>query len=149
MDGRRTSELTRVPRTVPRIERQPHPLPDGWAWAVGAGWPLLLVTMTAVAPAPADPNAVPTLLDSALFLAMIVGLVGTVVTAIGHQSKALVWSTGLGVLWVATTVACPISGHHDTVGWQWFVEFEAASGLLLLSLVGLRVLRGPRSAPLN
>ena len=25
--------------TLPRIERQPHPLPDGWAWA-GAGWPL-------------------------------------------------------------------------------------------------------------
>ena len=143
MDGRRASELRRVPRTVPRIERQPHPLPDGWAWVVGAGWPLLLVTMTAVAPQPPDPNAVPSLLDSAMFLAMIVGLVGTVVTAIGHQSKALLWSTGLGVLWVATTVACPISGHHDTVGWQWFVELGASSGLLLLSLVGLRLLRAP------
>ena len=147
MDGRRASELRRVPRTVHRIERQPHPLPDGWAWAVGAGWPVLLVTMTAVAPEPADPNAIPTVLDSALFLALIVGLVGTVVSAISHQSKALVWSTGLGVLWVATAVACPVSGHHDAVGWQWSVELAASSSLLLLSLVGLRVLRTPLLRP--
>ena len=114
---------------------------------MGAGWPVLLVTMMAVAPEPADPNAVPTVLDSALFLAMIVGLVGTVVTAINHQSKALVWSTGLGVLWVATTVACPVSGHHDAVGWQWYAELAASSSLLLLSLVGLRVLRTPSLRP--
>jgi hypothetical protein len=147
MDGRRVSELRRVPRTVPRIERQPHPLPGAWAWAVGAGWPLLLFTMMAVAPEPADPNAVPTFLDSAMLLTLIVGLFGTVVTAVSRQSKALLWSTGLGLAWVTTTVACPVSGHHDAVSWQWYVELTASTSLLLLSLVGLRVLRAPLLRP--
>ena len=143
MDGRRVSELRRVPRTVPRIERQPHPLPSAWAWAVGAGWPLLLVAMTAVAPEPADPNAVPTALDSAMLLALIVGLLGTIAAAVSRQSKALLWSTGLGLAWVTTTVLCPVSGHHDAVGWQWYVDLVASSSLLLLSLIGLRILRAP------
>ena len=143
MDGRRASVLGRVPRAVPRIERQPHPLPCAWAWAVGAGWPLLWVAMTAVAPEPANPNAVPTLVDTAVFFALIAGLFGTIVAAVARQSRAVVWSTGLGLVWVATTVACPVSGHHDTVAWQWYVELVASSSLLLLSLVGLRVLRGP------
>jgi hypothetical protein len=70
MDGRRLSELTRVPDAVPRVRRQPRPLPRSWALAVGAGWPLLLIAMTALAPEPADPNAVPTFVDSALFVAV-------------------------------------------------------------------------------
>jgi hypothetical protein len=118
MDGRRVSELRRLPHAVPRLRRQPRPLPRSWALAVGAGWPLLLVVMTTLAPEPVDPNAVPTLVDSAVFVAVMVGLFGTTVAAVARQSKALVWSTGLGVVWVATTIACPLSGHHDAVGWQ-------------------------------
>jgi len=97
MDGRRVSELTRLPDAVPRLRREPRPLPRSWAAAVGAGWPLLLVVMTAVAPEPADPNAVPTFVDSAVFLVVMVGLFGTIVAAVARQSKALVWSTGLGL----------------------------------------------------
>jgi hypothetical protein len=141
MDGRRASELTRVPPAVPRLRRQPAPLPRSWAWAVGASWPLLLVVMTAIAPEPADPNAVPTLVDSAVFLALMVGLLGTIVAAVARQSKALAWPTGVGTVWVATVIACPLSGHHDTVGWQWYAELTSSSSLLLLSLTGVVVLR--------
>ena len=144
MDGRRLSELTRLPGTVPRVRRVPRPLPRSWALAVGAGWPLLLVVMTALAPAPADPNAVSTFVDSAVFLAVMVGLVGTIVAAVARQSMALVWSAALGVVSVATTIACPLSGHHDAVGWQWFAELVSSSGLLVLSLLGIRLLLRPR-----
>jgi hypothetical protein len=144
MDGRRVSELTRLPDTVPRLRRQPRPLPRSWALAVGAGWPLLFVVMTALATEPADPNAVPTLVDSAGFLAIMVGLSGTIVAAVARQSKALVWSTGLGVVWVVTTIACPLSGHHDAVGWQWYAELASSSSLLVLSLIGIRLLLRPR-----
>jgi hypothetical protein len=144
MDGRRVSELTRLPHAVPRLRRLPRPLPRSWAFAVGAGWPLLLVVMTALAPEPADPNAVPTLVDSAVFVATMVGLFGTIGAAVARQSKALVWSTGLGVVWVATTIACPLSGHHDTVGWQWYTELASSSGLLLFSLTGIGLLLRPR-----
>ena len=147
MDGRRASELTRSRLKVPRIERQPRQLPCGWAWAVGVGWPLLLVAMTAVAPEPADPNAVPTIVDSAVSLALIVGLFGTIVAAVARRSQALVWSTGLGLVWVATTLACPVSGHHDAVGWQWYVDLASSSSLLLLSLIGIGVLRTPHLRP--
>ena len=85
MDGRRLSELTRLPGAVPRLRRQPRPLPRSWALAVGAGWPLLLVVMTALAPEPADPNAVPTFVDSAVFLAVMVGMLGTIVAAVARQ----------------------------------------------------------------
>ena len=37
MDGRRLSELTRLPDAVPRVRSQPRPLPRSWALAVGAG----------------------------------------------------------------------------------------------------------------
>ena len=97
MDGRRLSELTRLPAGVPRVRRQPRPLPRSWAMAVGAGRPLLLVAMTALAPAPADPNAVPTLVDSTVFLAVMVGVCGTIVAAVARHQEALVWTSGLGV----------------------------------------------------
>jgi hypothetical protein len=147
MDGRRASELTRRRHAVPRLRRQPRPLPRSWAWAVGAGWPLLLVVMTAIAPEPADPNAVPTLVDSAAFMAFMIGLFGTIAAAVARHSRALVWSTGLGAVWVATTIACPLSGHHDTVGWQWYTELTSSSSLLLLSLTGILVLRTPSPRP--
>jgi hypothetical protein len=144
MDGRRVSELTRRPHAVPRLRRQPRPLPRSWALAVGAGWPLLLVVMTALAPEPADPNAVPTLVDSAVLVAVMAGLFGTIAAAVARQSKALVWSTGLGVVWVATTIACPLTGHHDAVGWQWYTELASSSSLLLFSLTGIGLLLRPR-----
>jgi hypothetical protein len=100
--------------------------------------------MTALAPEPADPNAVPTFVDSAVFLAVMVGMFGTVVAAVARQQKALVWSTGLGVVWVATTITCPLSGHHDAVGWQWYADLVSSSSLLLLSLIGIRQLLRPR-----
>ena len=144
MDGRRVSELTRLPDGVPRVRRVPRPLPRSWGLAVGAGWPLLLVVMTALAPAPVDPNAVPAFVDSAVFVAVIVGVLGTVVAAVARQPRALVWSTGLGVVWVAATIACPLSGHHDAVGWQWYAELVSSSSLLLVSLIGIRLLLRPR-----
>jgi hypothetical protein len=147
MDGRPVSELTRRRRAVPRLRRQPGPLPRSWAWAAGVGWPLLLVVMTVAAPEPADPNAVPTLVDSAASLALMVGLFGTIAAAVIRQAKALVWSTGLGVVWVTTTIACPLSGHHDTMGWQWYTELTSSSSLLLLSLTGILVLRTPSLLP--
>ena len=100
--------------------------------------------MTALAPEPADPSAVPTFVDSALLLAVMVGVCGTVVAAVARQQKAVVWSTGLGVVWVATTIACPLSGHHDAVGWQWYAELVSSSSLLVLSLIGIRLLLRPR-----
>jgi hypothetical protein len=141
MDGRRASELTRLPDGLPRIRRQPRPLPRSWALALGAGWPLVFFVLMSLAPPPADPNAVPSLLDSAVFLAVMVGLFGTIVAAIARRSTALVWSPGLAVVWAATTIACPLSGHHDAVGWQWYAELASSGSLLLLSLIGIGLLR--------
>jgi hypothetical protein len=100
--------------------------------------------MTALAPEPADQNAVPTLVDSAVFVAVMVGLFGTIAASVARQSKALGWSTGLGAVWLATTIACPLSGHHDAVGWQWYAELASSSSLLLFSLTGIGLLLRPR-----
>jgi hypothetical protein len=104
-------------------------------------WPLLFVLMVAIAPEPADPEAVPSLLDSLVFLGFIIGLVGTTAAAFTRHASALLWSIGLGVLWVATAIACPVSGHHDAAGWQWRLELVLSGALLALSVVGWRRLR--------
>jgi hypothetical protein len=36
-------------------------------------------------------------------------------------------------------IACPLSGHHDTAGWQWYAELVSSSSLLVLSLIGIRL----------
>ena len=144
MDGRRAREVAVSPRALPRISRRrmpPRPLPTAWAWAVGAGWPLVVVVMSLLAPEPTDPQAVPSALDSLVLSAVVVGLVGTVAAAVARQYKALIWSIALGLVWVATTVACPVSGHHGEVGWQWRADLVTSSGLLVLSVVGARRLR--------
>jgi hypothetical protein len=42
---------------------------------------------------------------------------------------------------VATVLTCPLSGHHDAVGWSWSIELMASSALLAFSIVGARLLR--------
>jgi hypothetical protein len=141
VDGRRRSQITHPPESLPRIPRRP-PAPDelsrGWAILVGAGWPLIAVWQIATAPEAANPEAVPSLLDTAVFLAVMTGLVGTIGAAFGRQPRALIWSIGLGVVWVATVITCPLSGHHDAVGWSWSTELAASGALLAASLVGTR-----------
>jgi hypothetical protein len=142
MDGRQAREITLPPAALPRIRRRPvSTLPVGLAVLVGAGWPALMVLALAFAPPAADPDAVPTLLDSVVSLAVIVGMAGTIASAVGRRPRALLWSIGLGLIWVATTITCPLSGHHDTVGWQWYTDLAASSTLLVASVVGARRLR--------
>src|SRR5262249_562808 len=142
VDGRRASEITRLPAGLLPIERcQPRRLPLAWALAVGTAWPLLFLVMVAITPAPADPNAVPTPVDALVSLAVMTGLLGPGIAGAVRRPEALIWSTCLGVIWVATTIACPLTGHHDAVGWPWRFELTASGSLLLLSLVGVRVLR--------
>jgi hypothetical protein len=142
MDGRQAREVTLPPAALPRIRRRPAAeLPRWLAVVVGAGWPALMVMALAFAPAAADPDAVPTLLDSVVSLAVLAGMAGTIASAVGRRPQALLWSAGLGLVWVATTITCPLSGHHDTVGWQWYTDLAASSTLLLVSLVGARRLR--------
>jgi hypothetical protein len=142
VDGRRANALRRLPPSLPRVERTgPTPLPGAWALAVGAAWPVHFVAMVALAPEPADPNAVPSLVESLAFMAVMVGMTAIAAAAVARRSSALVWSLGVGFVWVLTTIACPLSGHHDGTGWQWGVELASSISLLLLSAVGLRVLR--------
>jgi hypothetical protein len=73
-----------------------------------------------------------------VFTAFVVGLVGTVAAAFNRHPTALLWSIGLGALWVGTAIACPASGHHDFAGWQWRLELTLSAGFLLLSFLGWR-----------
>lgn len=142
MDGHRAREVTLESKALaPVRRREPLPVPGWLAAVVGVGWPLVVMLMPALAAAPADPEAVPSLLDAAVFAAVVVGLAGTVAAALARHARALMWSTGLGLVWVATTITCPLSGHHDTLGWQWQVDLASSGSLLLISLIGARWLR--------
>ena len=139
---------TRLPRRWLGPRRQPRPLPRSWAWTVGAGWPLLFVVMTAVAVEPADPNAVPTLVDSAVFVALMVGLFGTI-AARGHPP-----SKGVGVVngpggRVGGDNGSNARSRATTTPWagSGTPSGTSSSTLLLLSLTGILVLRTPSLPP--
>jgi hypothetical protein len=142
VDGSRVTDVTRPPETLPVIPRRTEPrLPRSLAIVIGAGWPLLLIVATALAPEAADPEAVPGLIDMVVTMAVMLGLLGTISAAVSRHPSALLWSAGLGLVWVAMAITCPLSGHHDAVGWQWYGDLAASSGLLLVSLIGLGRLR--------
>ena len=66
---------------------------------------------------------------------MVVGLAGR--RPLGAWASAAAGATML-----AGAIACPISGHHESVGLWWFYELAGAAGLIALSLRAI-----PRRAP--
>ena len=109
-------------------------LSRGWAFGLPIAWAVIFSSAAAVEPPPAHPNApeplIGVLLGMALFSAwtvMVVGLAGR--RAIGAWG-----SLAAGGTFLAAAIACPVSGHHSSVGLWWFYELAGAATLIALSL---------------
>jgi hypothetical protein len=148
MDGRHARLRERpAPGEVPVVatpaEAPPataRRLTTAWAAVLGVGWPLALMIGVALEPAPADPDApVPIVIELASF-ALFVALVTTAVTAARRHPLAAWAGIATGLLAMAFSVMCPVSGHH-AFGLWWVAQLGVVVAMLGASVAAL----GPRS----
>jgi len=112
-------------------------LTRGWSLGLVLAWAFIFATSVAVEPPPAHPNApepvAAMLLGTALMGAWTLMAVGLLAR---HPMGAKA-SFGAGVLFLAGAIACPVTGHHQSIGIWWFYELAGAAGLMALSLLAL------------
>ena len=121
----------------PRLSR-------GWCMGLLLAWAFVFSTAVAVEPPPAHPNApepfAAVLLGTALLGAWALMGVGLLAR---HPAGAKA-SFVAGGLFLAGAIACPVTGHHQSIGLWWFYELAGAATLMALSLLALPGRRGHR-----
>lgn len=112
-------------------------LSRGWCTGLLVAWAFVFSTAAAVEPPPAHPNApepfAAVLLATALLGAWALMGVGLLAR---HPTGAKA-SFVAGALFLAGAIACPVTGHHQSVGLWWFYELAGAATLMALSLLAL------------
>jgi hypothetical protein len=112
-------------------------LSRGWCMGLLLAWAFIFSTAVAIEPPPAHPNA-PEPLAAVLLSTVLLGawaLMGVGLLA-RHPSGAKA-SFVAGTLFLAAAIACPVTGHHSSIGLWWFYELAGAATLMALSLLAL------------
>ena len=127
--------------TIPRLSlrsRLLEPITGRWA-AIGAiAWVLLVGIGIAVEPPPTNPDAVDPWFLDALGTVLLAAVVGAFAGFWLRRRWSLAASVVASGLLVASTLACPASGHHTQVGAWWVVQLGCGLGLVATSILGLR-----------
>lgn len=109
-------------------------IPGRWAIGVAVAWYALYAI--AVLVEPETHHEVPVIgvvLGAALLAAMVVTAAGLLV---GQRWGLVASLAGAGLL-VASSVACPTTGHH-TIGTWWFVQMACSLALVGISVTALK-----------
>jgi hypothetical protein len=115
-----------------------EPISGRWA-AIGAiAWVVLVGIGIAVEPPPTNPNAVDPWFLDALGTILLAAVVGAFAGFWLRRRWSLAASLLAAGLLVASTLACPASGHHTQVGGWWVVQLGCGLGLVATSILGLR-----------
>jgi hypothetical protein len=144
MDGRRARLIDARRDSVRVIPRAPqarvHPTEErlrvGWALALGLGWPLTFVVGAALEPAPAEPEAAVPLVVALSALLFLAALAGTVLAAAIRHPLAAPMGVVAGVVSLAFSVACPVSGHH-ALGLWWVAQLGTTAAMLGVCVAAL------------
>jgi hypothetical protein len=127
--------------TIPRASLGSRLLePITWRWAaIGAvAWVVLVGIGIAVEPPPANPDAIDPWFVDALGTILLAAVVGAFAGFWMRRRWSLAASLAASGLLVASTLACPASGHHTQVGAWWVVQLGCGLGLVATSILGLR-----------
>jgi hypothetical protein len=122
----------------PLEARLREPIARWWAVTAGVAWPLLLTIGVAVEPPPANPDAVDPWFVSALSAVLLAAMLATVAGLSLRRRWGMAASLAAAGMLVASTVLCPVSGHHAGVGAWWVVQLGCGLGLVAVSALGLR-----------
>jgi hypothetical protein len=134
--GNRPAAVT-VPH-APLWSRMLEPITGRWA-AIGAvAWVVLVGIGIAVEPPPTNPNAVDPWFLDALGTILLAAMVGAFAGFWLRRRWSLAASLFASGLLVASTLACPVSGHHTQVGAWWVIQLGCGLGLVATSILGLR-----------
>ena len=115
-----------------------EPISGRWA-AIGAtAWVLLVGIGIAIEPPPTNPNAVDPWFLDALGTILLAAVVGAFAGFWLRRRWSLAASLMASGLLVASTLACPVFGHHSQVGAWWVVQLGCGLGLVATSILGLR-----------
>jgi hypothetical protein len=147
MDGRRARLVDRpvldnLPTVTTSAAAEPthhteRRLTTGWAAILGVGWPVALMIGFALEPTPAHPHApVPLLVELGSHV-LVVALLATAVTAARRHPVAAVMGVVTGLVAVAFSVTCPVSGHHGFGLW-WVAQLAVMLTMLATSVAALR-----------
>ena len=119
-------------------------LTRGWAIGLLVAWAFIFSTAAAVEPPPAHPNApeplAGVLLGTALFAAWAFMGVGLLARHVNGAKASFVAAS----VFLAGAIACPVTGHHASIGLWWFYELAGAATLMALSLLALPKRQGDR-----
>jgi hypothetical protein len=140
MDGQRARLVSTLDR-IPTIGKAPAPgvpalLKPVWAWVLGLGWPLMIVVAPALEPAPADPDAAVPAIVTLGTIGLITAVMATAVAASQRHTSAAIGGVVTGLIALAFTISCPLSGHHTFGAW-WFGQLALTLPLLGASLAAL------------
>jgi hypothetical protein len=118
--------------------RLQEPIAAQWAVTAGAAWVVLFTVGLAVEPPPANPDAAEPWFVTALG-AVLLGALVTTLAGLGLGRRwGLAASLAAAGMLVASTLLCPVSGHHAGVGAWWVVQLGCGLGLVAVSALGLR-----------
>ena len=115
-----------------------EPITGRWATIGAVAWVVLLGIGIAVEPPPTNPDAIDPWFVDALGAILLAAVVGAFAGFWLRQRWSLAASLVASSLLVASTLACPASGHHTQVGAWWVVQLGCGLGLVATSILGLR-----------
>ena len=143
MDGKRarlidpTLDHPKIPAAPPAAPPRQHVLSEGWAAALGLGWPLAFLAMLFLEPVPDNPEVASSTLAVVVGLAFYTGLIATSVFAGARHRAAAPAAVLTGLVAAGMVVSCPVSGHHGFGAW-WVAELALVCAMLAVSVAGLR-----------
>ena len=111
----------------------------GTALALGLGWVAAVVTVSIALPPPPPARLGP---DPALIVALNqlwnLAFYGALAGAAVRRRWGLAVSAVGAVTALGLSIACPVSGHHESVGLWWAAELVAFGALSAFSVTALR-----------
>jgi peptidoglycan/LPS O-acetylase OafA/YrhL len=114
------------------------PLSRNWGIVLMVAWVVVVAVGLAIEPAPANPDAPIPLYADLISTGMLAAWGAMAAGVFQRRRFAAAASMVGGVALLGLTLACPLTGHHSSIGAWWGIQLVGAAGLLALSGRALR-----------